>query len=569
MFTALVFRQPQHPDIKTWSERVLSLPEDQVGINVKIMTLFELVNHHSRAGNIEKMELANEILRQLSQDKDTPTLGLALARFAEAQRCSTLGLPEEGLDAASKGLEIAETGGLYTIVLFFLGMKALLALDTNDLDLAKRTLDEMAKSVHVAAPFGKALYHFLKTRESLIRKDHRLTTHHVDLALKLVDDVGSPHNMAATRLLNAQVMHKLEKLEEAEEHLADALSLAHQMNSKFLEFSAVMIRAQFAFDQGEETSGLTFLREALTMGKEQQYLNNIVDQPPVTAALCVRALEAGIEVDYVQHIIRKRKLIPDTPPLHLENWPWPVRIFTLGRFELTLDGKPFQSSRKAQKKPLEMLKVLTSSGDGQEITRDQLSDILWPEAEGDKAQRAFDTTLHRLRQLLTTDKALVLREGRLSLDPRYCWVDIFAFERILEQADNAAEKGDRDKAIQLLEKAINLYRGPYLGGDSEMTWAISYSERLRSKFLRSIQSLGSYLEEANELNEAVACFERAIEVDDLAEVFYQRLMLCLKKLGRRSDALAAYQRCRKTLALCLEIEPTPETEVIYESLLSE
>jgi DNA-binding SARP family transcriptional activator len=569
MVTALVLRQPQHPNIETWSERVLSLPEDQVGTGVKMKTLLDLINLHTRLGNVEKMELANEMVEQLTRDRDSSTLDQIFAGVVKAQRCVLMGLYEEGLNSVSRCLEISRTTGLYVFVLVFLGLRALIALELNDLELAKRTLEEMATSLHSATIFEKSFYHFLKTRESLICKDHPLTTHHADLALKHVDHVGSPSNMAPTRLLNAQFMHELGKREEADELLADALSIAHQINSKLFEFNAVMIRAQFAFDQGEEASGLTFLREALTIGKEQRYLNSLVDQPSVTAELCVRALEAGIEFDYVQHIIRKRKLIPDTPPLHLENWPWAVRIFTLGRFELTLDGKPFQSSRKAQKKPLEMLKVLTSFGDGQEVTRDQLSDILWPEAEGDKAQRAFDTTLHRLRQLLANDKALILREGRLSLDPRYCWVDSVAFERVLGQADNAAEQEDRDTAIHLLARAINLYRGPFLGGDAEMPWAISYSERLRSKFLRAIQNLGSYLEEANELDKAVTCFERAIEVDDLAEVFYQSLMLCLKQLGRRSDALAVYQRCRKTLAACLDIEPTPETEVIYESLLSE
>jgi DNA-binding SARP family transcriptional activator len=72
-----------------------------------------------------------------------------------------------------------------------------------------------------------------------------------------------------------------------------------------------------------------------------------------------------------------------------------------------------------------------------------------------------------------------------------------------------------------------------------------------------------------ELDQAAKCFQKAIDVDDLAEVFYQRLMLCLKKLDRRADALAVYQRCRNTLDATLGIEPTPETRAIYHSLLSE
>jgi DNA-binding SARP family transcriptional activator len=374
--------------------------------------------------------------------------------------------------------------------------------------------------------------------------------------------------MAIVRFLKAQAMHELEKHGEAEEHLANALRIARTSNSKMLEFNGSMIQAQIALDQGEETSALTLLRKALAMGKEQRCLNNIHDQPAATAKLCAKALEAGIEVDYVQEIIKKRKLVRDTPPVHLENWPWAVQIFTLGRFELLVDGKPFQFRRKAQKKPLEMLKVLVSFG-GQSVDSSQLSDVLWPEADGDRAQQTFDTTLHRLRQLLGCDKALNLQEGKLTLDSKYCWVDSMAFERILEQAENVLAKANGDRAIPLFEKAIALYQGPFLGGEADQPWTISYSERLRSRFLQSIRKLGSCLEEIGELNKAADCFQRAIEVDDIAEVFYQRLMHCLKQLGRRADALEVYQRCRKTLDVCLGLEPTPETEAIYKSLLSE
>ncbi len=216
-----------------------------------------------------------------------------------------------------------------------------------------------------------------------------------------------------------------------------------------------------------------------------------------------------------------------------------------------------------------MLKVLISFGEGQEVGKPWLCDILWPEADGDRAQRSFDTTLHRLRQLLGHDKAINLREGRLSLDLRYCWVDSMAFERILKQAENYDKKEGGNCVIQSLEKAVALYKGPFLDGDAVEPWAISYNERLRSKFLRAIEKLGTYLEEEDELNRAADCFQKAIDVDDMAEIFYQRLMICLKRLGRRTDALAVYQRCEKTLAAILGLEPTFETKAIKETLFDD
>ena len=100
------------------------------------------------------------------------------------------------------------------------------------------------------------------------------------------------------------------------------------------------------------------LRKALALGKGGGFLNTVIDQPAVTSRLCMKALEEGIEVPYVQEIIRKRRLIPEKPPLHLENWPWAIKIRTLGRFEFHRDGKPAEYSGKVPKKPLELLKAL-------------------------------------------------------------------------------------------------------------------------------------------------------------------------------------------------------------------
>ena len=41
-------------------------------------------------------------------------------------------------------------------------------------------------------------------------------------------------------------------------------------------------------------------------------------RPSVMARLCARALEAGVEVEYVRDLIRKRGLISEEPPVEIE-----------------------------------------------------------------------------------------------------------------------------------------------------------------------------------------------------------------------------------------------------------
>ena len=138
-------------------------------------------------------------------------------------------------------------------------------------------------------------------------------------------------------------------------------------------------------------------------------------------------------------------------------------------------------------------------------------------------------------------------------------MDAHVFEYLLQQADALNEP-------LLLQKAINLYKGPFLGGDHPEPWAMSYQEKLRSKFLRAVVKLGQLYEERGEHEQAIECYRKGLEVDEFAEVFCQRLMLCYHASGRKAEALSSYDRFRKRLQSGLGIEPSPNTKSIYDMI---
>jgi DNA-binding SARP family transcriptional activator len=285
--------------------------------------------------------------------------------------------------------------------------------------------------------------------------------------------------------------------------------------------------------------------------------------------LCAKALEAGIEIEYVQELIRRLNKVPEKPALHLENWPWLLKIFTLGRFELLKDGQPAQFNKKIQKKPLLMLKALIALG-GSNIDEERLTDILWPEADGDQAYSALTTTISRLRRLLG-EKALEVQAGRVSLDPRYCWVDVWAFEDLAHKAEDlwrGSPSGDgQSMALQLMGKTVALYRGSFLADEgSEPFWALPLRERLKNKFLFLIEKVGCSLEQTEQWEQAIVLYRKGLEVDNLAEELYRRLMACYGSLGETVKAAQVYRRLKTALSSILEVEPSPKTETLYRNL---
>jgi two-component SAPR family response regulator len=110
-----------------------------------------------------------------------------------------------------------------------------------------------------------------------------------------------------------------------------------------------------------------------------------------------------------------------------------------------------------------------------------------------------------------------------------------------------------------------MYTGPFLGGENE-PWMVSIRERLRNKVIRMIRTCGRYLEEAGELENSLECYQKGLEVDDLIEEFYRRMMKCHYRLGRRAEALSVYKQCSLVLSSVLGIHPSEETEALAREL---
>jgi DNA-binding SARP family transcriptional activator len=194
------------------------------------------------------------------------------------------------------------------------------------------------------------------------------------------------------------------------------------------------------------------------------------------------ALQAAIEPDYARSLIKRRRLVPERAP-GTESWPWAYRVQTFGGFRLLRHDEPLPATGKAQRRPLELLKVLIAYG-GEQVAESRVTDALWPRIDGDSAHRSFTSALHRLRKLLGEDRAVVLHEGRLTLDRRYFWVDAWGFDALAAEMEATTDAAAAEK---LAERMLALYRGPFMAGEDDAAWLIVPRERLRSRMQRAMK----------------------------------------------------------------------------------
>ncbi len=578
MIKSLELRKPNHPLFDKWIERANKIVHTITNIGLKVDTLFCLVYHFQLEGDNTKATTLLNFLKAMKKSEDITPFELIQIKFSEVLQGCFFYDPPGCIESANSGLEMSDQYGIHCFDLKILCYSAWTSIYIQDFLTAGKYLLEIEKHMDKAKPWEVSFYHFLKAFELLVKNDLYQSLKHSETALSMFKEMGTFPYTYLCHLINAHIKNRTGDKSNVLLHIEEARKYGQSTGNSYIEFICLLSEAQFTFEKGNNSKGNALLRIAMSIGRKKGYYHHLIWQDTVMSELCARALDAAIEVEYVQALIKRHNLVPEKSPVDIHLWPWPIKIYTLGNFSLVKNGQPVQFSRKAQKKPMEMLKAIIALG-GRGIKEEELTDLLWPDADGDKAHWAFDTTIRRLRKLLGDGKAIHNSDGQVTLDHRRCWVDAWAFERImgdieralLEEVNQEKGKGENERMDEkisgLANKAMMLYHGPFLGNGSDKAWAVSHREKLRSKFLRLTGSLGAYFWKRKECEQAVVCYQKGLEVNDLAEDLYQRLMKSYKCLNRPSEAISVYKRCKDVLFANLSIEPSYETKAIYESIL--
>src|SRR5439155_3589426 len=114
---------------------------------------------------------------------------------------------------------------------------------------------------------------------------------------------------------------------------------------------------------------------------------------------------------------------------------------------------------------------------------------------------------------------------------RYVWVDSWALERGLQRLQAALESDAEPAALDTLEQQLcSLYPGHFLPGETA-AWAVERRERLRNRFLLSLEKLGAHHEARRDGSRALRCYQRGLDIEPLSETLHYRLMRCQRALG--------------------------------------
>ena len=249
-----------------------------------------------------------------------------------------------------------------------------------------------------------------------------------------------------------------------------------------------------------------------------------------------------------------------------------VKIRCLGNFSLRQSPNSVPTPLKGNSRPAALLLLLIAAGP-QGIEKIDAELKLGPHAQTAPADSTLDTTLYRLRKLLGSQRAIEVSNGIVRLDERYVSVDAWTFASEIDAlkacVQSSANTGEFEQIAIRCERLFDLYKGPFLAQDLKSPWVMQMRDSLQSKFFRAIKLAGAYWQATQHWDRAALLYERALELDNLAEEIHRELMRCYLARRESADAVRVFRRCRELLSVVMGVTPSEATETLYRQALAE
>lgn len=475
LLSALAYRCPEHPLLPRCAEQTLSLVAGASDVNIMVVTASTLTNYGGHAGRPRIIAVGLALLeRWIDQPALTaPNRGAGLFSLIWGRHMV------RNLDGARKAVialeRLAEESGLGYLGTFSAFMAANVEGANGELEFARNWFERLGQRTGSMRWYDRAIYCCMAGWLDMYERNWQRSAALGAEGIALIGD-GVANSAIQWRYPVAVAHARSGDCDAMQGVLAEIRGYMERHRLHYWGALCSAAEAIAAFRAGDRPTLLAALGNMLLLSgnTEESFLWFLrADLPELFA----EALAEGIETDEVRRLITRYELAAPSPAA--ASWPWKVRIHALGPFHVEVDDCRLSFKGKSPKKPLAILKALICLG-ARDVPVMRVTDLIWPDLDGDNALRAFYTALFRLRALLRSDKVITLHDGRLSIDRAYTWVDALAF-------DDLSARGCGD--FRSASAALGLYRGALLEGELDLPWAAQPRERLERRYRMLVDGL--------------------------------------------------------------------------------
>jgi DNA-binding SARP family transcriptional activator len=236
----------------------------------------------------------------------------------------------------------------------------------------------------------------------------------------------------------------------------------------------------------------------------------------------------------------------------------------LGPLEVLSDDRPVRLGGPKQRAALAIL-LLSAN---RVVPAERIADDLYAGAPPVTAATQVQRQVSELRKVLGAETIETRSPGYvLHVEPEH--LDLDRFERWTHDAAQALERSDANEAVDLLGRALALWRGAPLADLTYESFAQTAIARLDELRLAALElGVEAELQLGRHAN-VLAGLEALVWDHPLRERLRGQLMLALYRAGRQAEALEVYRRTRDTLVEEFGIEPSSSLRELERQILTQ
>lgn len=503
-------------------------------------------------GDLEKLvEICEELLR-LGQKYNVPhQLGIAHRRLA------LLHMWEGRLDEARKGFELSRNAFIQTNNIFYAYLIDL------DLILLRINAGENAGDLLPEAQYALDKLKALPGGQGL-------------------DDYA----MSVAGIIAMEA----DQPELARQQFEEVSLRCKRKGSRQVLAGTQLFLARLSLLQGDDGTADGYLHKALGAAEAEKWIYFWDWHAETAYSLCRRALLKKIHPAWAAHILRRwfpqrtcreacnLLIYPDEGVRNCivglikdvvsETGTPVIHINSLGGFRVFANGVEVPPSKWKTKKVENLFKFLIINRDQQ--LKEKVIEALWPESDPKLGDASLRTALTHVRKALSlnddANESVILKRGMIYLNPEIeIYTDHELFTAIANSALEDIDAGN-PVIVELLEQAIELYRGSFLPDNIYDDWTADLRTQLHQLYLEVLlKQIESYIRQDKPAAAIQAC-RRYLTLEPTDEPVSRKAMELLWQTGQKLQALSLHQDLVTALAKEYGVIPSVETNNLYEKI---
>lgn len=560
MLNIFSFRSVERSTLNYWVERGEALLNTNIDINLKVQLGCRLFHTYFNTGLLLEEKRIYEKIDPIA----TGDYGvLPMYRILWCVYKALYGWNSNQIDitkqAVGLGINQAKDSGIHALDSVIRCIAALHFIAIGDIKNSRDLLSEVSPTLSQSSPLHLTMFYLATGSQALEEGNLHDAVDALKISVDTMREDGGLFPQIHCQLVLAHALLELNEHGTSEKLINELEKLNEKHQSEITQFNILIYKSSLAYKTQDHASLMPLLTQAFDLLTNHSLtITHLGYRRQLFAELCATALDNKIHIKMVSEIIQAQNL--PAPRNAGAQWPWYCRIQTLGDFSLTIAGEEFDMS-KLKAKPRAILLSLLANG-CTNVPEEKITEIVWPDADGDAAHSAFSTTIHRLRKTLGNDEFIQVKNRLVSLNKHLVWVDVHACQTINSKV---SDQTPDDEYQQLCAPIFDMYKGDFLPHIDEV-WVQTPRDKMRRCFLKHLQKVAEQHLLSGDLEKAIDMYNRGLEIDPVAEIFYQGLMRAYASQGAKPKLVDTYMRCNATLLEELSVQPSDKTESLFKSL---